>query len=433
MSEHHTTEVTRAGNVRYAALPKIEVPERFAGTPGVGSSLKNYMMQIRNAQYRWMKDGLEPEDFFRGLSNTVTGEAETAYGMELERMLSEPAQANGVTTAFKRKPGESLLATYGRLRELAADMECRDEWRLVSKFLNCVDERVAGDVRGRVFEMGPSATLEHAYERAKKHEIGLRLYEMERGVMHSEERRKPAWAAVATGESSSRRGPREAETRRCHRCGQEGHLQRDCSRPPRCDHCQAEGHLRRECPDLPTCENCGRRGHRTSDCYSRRPGSAGPRNKGDLEEQLRVLQARIQELEGAARKEPAMLAKEEEEGGSEAEFMLMVRAPRQRDEIDLRSDRAQRRQQPEPKVRRFRGYAAEPEQEMTSERHPKERMVCQPSVLTIEKGAITVGGVTVAQAIIDTGAHHILVGKGLAQGSDVGPSFVDHRSSQPPG
>ncbi|CAI5477486.1 unnamed protein product [Closterium sp. Yama58-4] len=274
--------------------------------------------------------------------------------MELERMLSEPVQANGVTwdvvshffetlkwhfpvqmpermrefASFKRKSGESLLATYGRLRELAADMECRDEWRLVSKFLNCVDERVAGDVRSSVFELGPSATLEHAYELAKKHEIGLRLYEMERGVMHSEERRKPAWAAVATGESSSRRGPREAETRRCHRCGQEGHLQRDCIRPPRCDHCQAEGHLRRDCPEIPTCENCGRRGHRTSDCYSRRPGSAGPRNKEDLEAQLRVLQARIQELEGAARKEPAMLAREEEEGGSEAEFMLMSQSRR---------------------------------------------------------------------------------------------------------
>ncbi|CAI7896335.1 unnamed protein product [Closterium sp. NIES-54] len=49
MSEHHGTEVMRAP-VRYAALPKIEVPERFAGTPGVGSTLKDYMMQIRNAQ-----------------------------------------------------------------------------------------------------------------------------------------------------------------------------------------------------------------------------------------------------------------------------------------------------------------------------------------------------------------------------------------------
>ncbi|CAI5461252.1 unnamed protein product [Closterium sp. Yama58-4] len=196
MSEHQMTELTWVGNVRYATLPKIEVPERFAGTPGVGSSLKNYMMQIRNAQYRWMKDGLETEDFFRGLSNTVTGEAETAYGMELERMLSEPAQATGVTwdvvtqffdtlrrhfpvqtpervrefASFKRKAGESLLATYGRLRELVADMECRDEWRLVSKFLNSLDERVAGDVRGRVFELGPSATLEHSYDLAKKHE-----------------------------------------------------------------------------------------------------------------------------------------------------------------------------------------------------------------------------------------------------------------------
>ncbi|CAI5476283.1 unnamed protein product [Closterium sp. Yama58-4] len=390
MSEHQATEATRAGIVRYTALPKIEVPERFAGTPSVGSSLKNYMMQIRNAQYRWMKDGLEPEDFFRGLSNTVTGEAETAYGMELERMLSEPAQASGVTwdvvtlffetlkrhfpvqtpervkefASFKRKSGESLLATYGRLRELAADMECRDEWRLVAKFLNSLDERVANDVRGRVFELGPSATLEYAYELAKKHELGLRLWDMERGGMQAEERRRSAWTAVATGESSSRRGGRDVETRKCHRCGQEGHLQRDCSRSPRCDHCQEEGHLRRECPELPTCENCGRRGHRTAECYSRRPGSAGPRSKEDLEAQLRVLQARIRELEGTARKEPAMLAREEEEESGEAEFVLMVQAPRQRDEIRLRSDGAERRQLPAPRVRRLRGYAAEPEQEL---------------------------------------------------------------------
>ncbi|CAI7811166.1 unnamed protein product [Closterium sp. NIES-53] len=96
LSEHHSMEVTRAP-VRFATLPKIEVPERFAGTPGVGSSLKNYMMQTRNAQYRWMNDGLEPEYFFRGLSNTVTRDAKMAYGMELERMLSESAQASGTT------------------------------------------------------------------------------------------------------------------------------------------------------------------------------------------------------------------------------------------------------------------------------------------------------------------------------------------------
>ncbi|CAI7803816.1 unnamed protein product [Closterium sp. NIES-54] len=132
LSEHHSMEVTRAP-VRFATLPKIEVPERFAGTPGVGSSLKNYMMQTRNAQYRWMNDGLEPEYFFRGLSNTVTRDAKMAYGMELERMLSESAQASGTTCKV-------VMQFFTTLRR---HFPCRDEWRLVTKFLGCLDERVA--------------------------------------------------------------------------------------------------------------------------------------------------------------------------------------------------------------------------------------------------------------------------------------------------
>ncbi|CAI7927686.1 unnamed protein product [Closterium sp. NIES-54] len=47
-------------------------------------------------------------------------------------------------------------------------------------------------------------------------------------------------------------------------------------------------------------------------------------------------------------------------------------------------------------------------------RHPNERLVCQASVLIAEKGSLTVGGLPVRQAIIDTGAHHVLIGKGLA-------------------
>ncbi|CAI7904587.1 unnamed protein product [Closterium sp. NIES-54] len=47
-------------------------------------------------------------------------------------------------------------------------------------------------------------------------------------------------------------------------------------------------------------------------------------------------------------------------------------------------------------------------------RHPNERLVCQASVLIAEKGSLTMGGLPVRQAIIDTGAHHVLIGKGLA-------------------
>ncbi|CAI5968576.1 unnamed protein product [Closterium sp. NIES-64] len=83
---------------------------------------------------------------------------------------------------------------------------------------------------------------------------------------------------------------------------------------------------------------------------NRRPGSAGLRNEKDLEAQLLVLQARIRELEGSAHKETAMLAREEEEGSSEAEFVLVVRALRQREEIVLRSDQGERRELPAPRM-----------------------------------------------------------------------------------
>ncbi|CAI7917773.1 unnamed protein product [Closterium sp. NIES-54] len=48
-------------------------------------------------------------------------------------------------------------------------------------------------------------------------------------------------------------------------------------------------------------------------------------------------------------------------------------------------------------------------------RHPNERLVCQASELIAEKGSLTAGGLPVKQAIIDTGAHNVLIGKGLAK------------------
>ncbi|CAI7783067.1 unnamed protein product [Closterium sp. NIES-54] len=64
---------------RYTMLPKVEVPERFAGEARRGPSLKNYVMQLENLWARWERDRLAAHEFFRGLANTLTREAETHY------------------------------------------------------------------------------------------------------------------------------------------------------------------------------------------------------------------------------------------------------------------------------------------------------------------------------------------------------------------
>ncbi|CAI7806360.1 unnamed protein product [Closterium sp. NIES-53] len=61
----------------YTMLPKVEVPERFSGEARRGPSLKNYLMQLENLRARWERDHLASDEFFRGLANTLTGEAKT--------------------------------------------------------------------------------------------------------------------------------------------------------------------------------------------------------------------------------------------------------------------------------------------------------------------------------------------------------------------
>ncbi|CAI7780705.1 unnamed protein product [Closterium sp. NIES-54] len=143
-----------------------------------------------------------------------------------------PPQARGISF------GKLWQATQARRRHgVPGRLEAGDEVH------TSLEERVAREVRGRIFEMGPEAMLEHAYELAKKHELGLCLYEMEKGETHMEDRRGLAWTAVSMGDHAVRRGGRKAETRRCHQSGLEGHLQIDCNRPPTCDHCKKEGHM----------------------------------------------------------------------------------------------------------------------------------------------------------------------------------------------
>ncbi|CAI7897332.1 unnamed protein product [Closterium sp. NIES-54] len=90
---------------------------------------------------------------------------------------------------------------------------------------------------------------------------------------------------------------------------------------------------------------------------------------------------------------------------------------RDREELGLRTRernlriRTEGRREEGPRRR----VAAEEEDLHPPRRLPLERLSCAASVLVAEKGYITVGGVAVKQAIIDTGAHPVLIGKRLAQ------------------
>jgi hypothetical protein len=58
----------------------------------------------------------------------------------------------------------------------------------------------------------------------------------------------------------------------CKKCGQRGHLKRDCTMPKKtsnsCHNCGQTGHFSRDCllPKVPTCRFCNLRGHMKADC-----------------------------------------------------------------------------------------------------------------------------------------------------------------------
>ncbi|CAI7789204.1 unnamed protein product [Closterium sp. NIES-54] len=211
---------------RYTMLPKVEVPERFSGEVRCGPSLKNYLMQLENLRARWERDRLDAGEFFTGLANTLTGEAETYYRICRRELLDWAAQAPAGKRdptrrflemlreqfplqtpervvefrGFKRKSGESLLAYFGRLVELAEDMNCVDQGRLVSKFLNGLNYALQRDVQLKIFEMGAAATLGVAYETAKRVETGrLRELHLDVGVFHKPIVLLELFAGICTG------------------------------------------------------------------------------------------------------------------------------------------------------------------------------------------------------------------------------------------
>ncbi|CAI7890086.1 unnamed protein product [Closterium sp. NIES-53] len=219
---------------------------------------------------------------------------------------------------FRQGRDESLLAYYCKLRELAEDLESSDERLLVRKFVRGLEEDLRNMVRNTVYGVGADITLKEVYGLAKRTEHAQRMLELEDG--ETRPKAKSSWAAAALVETAQGGAPR-TDGRRCHECGELGHLKRDWLK-------------------LPVCGNCGKRGHKEDAYYSRRRLEENP-SKEELQAEIKKLQLKLEAKPRVEPKARAMLAYEEiaedEEGESEyltaSGFMAL---PRERGEIDLR-------------------------------------------------------------------------------------------------
>ncbi|CAI7849114.1 unnamed protein product [Closterium sp. NIES-54] len=362
---------------------------------------------------------MDPMDFFLSLPNTLEGEAETLYRMRMEELLwragrygEDPTEAflerlqrqfPGHTAErirefqeFSRGLAESLLTYYNRLINVAEDVRCTDNSLLISKFLGGLDEALGGGLRMRVYELGAEASLEEVFDLVERVELAQRKYEAYL-PRPTERSRRPTWAAAIIPEGGGRtdaRGELGIDTRTCHRCGQPGHLQR-------------------ECPDAARCEICKKRGHEAKDCYQR--GGGIRRHPEELQRQISRLQAQLRATGLRGEAEAGMYARDEEGEEVEQDVQCALMAWRGREEMGLRSGGKDGRRELGKKEQVKGEKPTEPALERAPARHPQERLACQTSVLLLEKGAMEVEGEKVKTAIIDTGAQSVMLGKGMAE------------------
>jgi len=53
---------------------------------------------------------------------------------------------------------------------------------------------------------------------------------------------------------------------KCRKCNQEGHIAKDCEIPDKCRKCNEEGHIARDCHLPDTCRRCNQEGHKVAEC-----------------------------------------------------------------------------------------------------------------------------------------------------------------------
>ncbi|CAI7839924.1 unnamed protein product [Closterium sp. NIES-54] len=116
--------------------------------------------------------------------------------------------------------------------------------------------------------------------------------------------------------------------------------------------------------------------------------------------------------------EKALLAWEEDEEESdeeEPEYGTMALQPRPREELGLRSKGVDGRTNDKTYERRGPKIQQSGDEKRTAWRRPEERMVCQPTALVAKPGAVAVRGIRMDNAVVDTRAQSVLIGKKLAE------------------
>ncbi|CAI7933580.1 unnamed protein product [Closterium sp. NIES-54] len=93
----------------------------------------------------------------------------------------------------------------------------------------------------------------------------------------------------------------------------------------------------------------------------------------------------------------------------------MALQPRPREELGLRSKGVDGRTNDKTYERRGPKIQQSGDEKRTARRRPEERIVCQPTASLAKPGAVAVRGIRMDNAVVDTGAQSVLIGKKLAE------------------